>query len=291
MSSVRPRIRTFSRTAYLSLVVAAVNSYTQDKVVWSKQEQPIKQQVEELRSVPEDTRAQNIRALASEIRKLPPSANKVELASWLVSLCTEGDFGYDARQEPATTLSDALQETPLPDARGKIAYPYRGLAQLVRYEHVHVTLNDPKFKQAIELLEARDQNRQRTDFVLNDLEGKSWSLAGLHGKVVLVNFWATWCEPCRREIPDLNSLYQQFRNQGLVILGISDEDSQKVTAFKVQNPIIYPVLLDPDRKVNQQLAVEGVPKAFYTIARVNWSPRRSTCERLTSSLRCWRKPD
>jgi peroxiredoxin len=212
--------------------------------------------------LPDDARAKNTRTLALEIDKLSPSENKVTLASWLASLCTEGDLGHDAVQKASTTLSDALQETPLPDARGRIAYPYRGLAQLVRYAHVRVNLDSPKFREAMTLLEARDETRQRIDFMLKDLSGTPWSLAGLHGKVVLVNFWATWCPPCRREIPDLNTLYQQFRDQGLVILGISDEERAKVTAFKAQHPMNYPVLLDPGRKVNQQFAVEGLPQSF-----------------------------
>ncbi len=63
-------------------------------------------------------------------------------------------------------------------------------------------------------------------------------------------------------MPDLNTLYQQFKDQGLVILAISDEESQKVTPFLAQHPVFYPILLDPGRKVNEQLGVESIPRSF-----------------------------
>ncbi|HEY8669912.1 MAG TPA: TlpA disulfide reductase family protein, partial [Terriglobales bacterium] len=82
------------------------------------------------------------------------------------------------------------------------------------------------------------------------------------GKVVLLNFWATWCPPCRKEMPDLETLYQRFAPQGLVILGISDEEAGKVKPFIEQQKISYPVLLDPGRKVNEQFQIDGIPKTF-----------------------------
>jgi peroxiredoxin len=94
------------------------------------------------------------------------------------------------------------------------------------------------------------------------LQGKSWTLKDLRGKVVVVNFWATWCPPCRKEMPDLDALYQQFKDQGLIILAISDEEVAKVQPFIEQRKISYPILLDPGRKVNDLFEVEGIPKSF-----------------------------
>jgi peroxiredoxin len=111
-------------------------------------------------------------------------------------------------------------------------------------------------------LEADDQRRQEADFTLTDLHGKTWSLKELKGKVVLVNFWATWCPPCRKEMPDLNALYQRFKDQGFVVLAISDEEANKVKPFIVERKISYPVMLDPGRKVNELFQVEGIPKSF-----------------------------
>jgi peroxiredoxin len=111
-------------------------------------------------------------------------------------------------------------------------------------------------------LEADDAQRQRADFTLTDLQGKAWHLKDLRGQIVLVNFWATWCPPCRKEMPDLQSLYAQFKNQGVVVLSISDEESAKVSPFVAERDITYPVLLDPGRKVNEEFKVEGIPKSF-----------------------------
>jgi peroxiredoxin len=94
------------------------------------------------------------------------------------------------------------------------------------------------------------------------LDGKPTKLSDLHGKVVLVNFWATWCPPCRKEMPDLETLYERFGAKGFVVLGISDEETTKVEPFVRERKISFPVLLDPGRKVNEMFVVEGIPKSF-----------------------------
>jgi peroxiredoxin len=193
---------------------------------------------------------------------LPATPNKLRLAVGLANLSTEGDFGHDTLQEVATTLADTLRQQPVPDDHGQPAAPYVVLAQLVRYEHVQTSLDVSQFKAAMAKLEADDRRRQEADFTLTDLQGKTWSLRELKGKVVLVNFWATWCPPCRKEMPDLNTLYQRFKDQGFVILAISDEEVGKVKPFIAERNISYPVMLDPGRKVNDLFQVEGIPKSF-----------------------------
>src|ERR1051326_9369182 len=112
------------------------------------------------------------------------------------------------------------------------------------------------------ILQHDDDTRQKADFTLTDLAGKNWTLSSLRGKGVLVNFWATWCPPCRKEMPDLESLYQQYSEKGLVILAISDEETAKVKPFIDERKITYPVLLDPGRKVNDLFRIAGIPKSF-----------------------------
>jgi peroxiredoxin len=232
------------------------------QVVWSNQEKPIADQIRGLRGLADDVRAGTTKNLAIEIRQLPVTLNKLRLANDLANLSTEGDFGRDTLQEVATTLATALHEWPLQAKQGQPPGPYVELAQLVRYEHVQATLDDPQFAAAISKIEADNERRQQADFTLTELNGKTWTLKELRGKVVLVNFWATWCPPCRKEMPDLETLYKQFKDQGLVILAISDEDEGKVKPFIAEQKVTYPILLDPERKVNELFEIEGIPKTF-----------------------------
>jgi peroxiredoxin len=229
---------------------------------WTSDEKPIYDQIRHLRDLPDDVRAGATKQLAIQIRQLPVTPTKLVLAYDLANLSTEGDFGHDTLQEVATTLAGALRERPISQDNGRPAAPYVELAELVRYEHVQASSDDPQFAAAMSKLEADDASRQQADFTLADLRGKTWNLKELRGKVVLVNFWATWCPPCRKEIPDLETLYNRFEAQGLVILGISDEDANKVKPFVAERNITYPVLLDPGRKVNELFQVAGIPKTF-----------------------------
>lgn len=220
------------------------------------------EQLRGLRGLPDDQRTGATRRLALQIRQLPASKKKVSLASALGNLSTEGDFGRDALQEVATTLADSLREHPLPPERGEPAFPYTELAQLARYEHLQTSLQDPQLADAAARLEADDESRQQADFTLADLQGKPWHLKGLRGQVVLINFWATWCPPCRKEMADLETLYRRFKKDGLVVLAISDESESKVAPFISQRNLSYPILLDPDGKTGRKFRLYGIPKSF-----------------------------
>ena len=234
----------------------------QQEIVWTSQEKPIADQLRGLRKLPDDVRGKTNKELALQIRQLPATPNKVRLAVGLASRSTEGDFGRDSLQAVTSTLADALREQPQPDEKSEPAGAYMELAQLERYEHMEVSLDAPAYKTAMAKLVADDQRRQQADFTLTDLQGKTWNLKDLRGKVVLVNFWATWCPPCRKEMPDLEALHERFESKGFVILAISDEEQDKVKPFIADYKITYPVLLDPGRKVNDLFQVDGIPKSF-----------------------------
>lgn len=241
--------------------LVATSLAAQETIVWSEREKPIAEQIGGLRKLDDVPRARVTKDLALEIRTLPDTPNKLALAGGLASRATEGDFGRDTLQEVTTTLADALQQ----DAgfnRPRAKPLYVELASLVRYERMQASSDDPEYAAAMAKLEADDAARQKADFTLLDLQGKPWHLRDLNGNVVLVNFWATWCPPCRKEMPDLETLYEKYRDQGFVILAISDEESVKVAPFIAERKISYPVLLDPGRKVNGLFVVEGIPKSF-----------------------------
>ena len=91
-----------------------------------------------------------------------------------------------------------------------------------------------------------------SDFTLRDVDGKNVSLSDFSGKVVLIDFWATWCVPCTAEIPHLETLYQQHKNEGFVVLGISmdgPETIANVASFVRSNNMSFPVLLDEETRV------------------------------------------
>jgi peroxiredoxin len=244
------------------LVFLAAALPAEEKVVWSDSEKPIVEQLHGLRKLDDAVRARTTKDLALRIRQLPVVPNKLRLAGALASLSTEGDFGKDTLQEVTTTLASALHEQPPRGKSGEPDYLYVELASLVRYEHMQAASDNPQFGAAIVKLDADDAKRQNADFTLADLQGKAWHLQDLRGRVVLVNFWATWCPPCRKEMPDLDALYNKFKDHGFVVLAISDEAAAKVSPFIAERKISYPVLLDPGRKVNDAFIVEGIPKSF-----------------------------
>jgi peroxiredoxin len=246
----------------LTSLALAVAVCAQDKTVWSDQEKPIVEQLRGLRKLDDSVRARTTKDLAFQIRQLPVVPNKLQLAGALAGLSTEGDFGHDTLQEVTSTLAAALREQPPASKAGEPDSLYVQLASLVRYEHMQASSDNPQFAAAMAKLERDDANRQKADFTLKDLQGQSWHLRDLQGKVVLVNFWATWCPPCRKEMPDLDALYNKFKDQGFVVLAISDEQAVKVSTFIGERKISYPILLDPGRKVNDLFQVEGIPKSF-----------------------------
>lgn len=97
-----------------------------------------------------------------------------------------------------------------------------------------------------------------------DLAGKTVSLSDFKGKVVLVDFWATWCDPCKEEIPDLVKMQDRLKGKGFAILGVSmDEEGRKaVQRFVAKRPITYPLILNNGERAPKGWVVPGLPTAY-----------------------------
>lgn len=102
------------------------------------------------------------------------------------------------------------------------------------------------------------------DFKLKDLTGKEVSLSDYKGKKVFLNFWATWCPPCKAEMPEMEMLYQETKNSDLVILAVNlDEEKNTVQKFINSNKYNFPVLLDTGNIVASQYEVVSIPTSFF----------------------------
>jgi len=101
-------------------------------------------------------------------------------------------------------------------------------------------------------------------FVLRDLEGKTVSLESLKGKVILLNFWATYCVPCKTEMPSMNALYEALKDKGFLVIAVSIDTSEKpVKSFVSGKRLRFPVVLDRDKEVFfDAYAVLGLPTSF-----------------------------
>jgi peroxiredoxin len=105
---------------------------------------------------------------------------------------------------------------------------------------------------------------QAEDFQLADLDGKTQSLSQYRGKIVLVNFWATWCKPCTTEMPAMQTIYNKLRDKGFVVLAVNElEDDAKVREHIKQYGHTFPVLMDRDNKVANQFGVFGLPVSVF----------------------------
>jgi len=101
------------------------------------------------------------------------------------------------------------------------------------------------------------------DFTLPRLDGTELHLSDLQGQVVLVNFWATWCPPCRGEMPGIEALWQRYREQGLAVVGVSEDTARLawIQQTAAELGVTFPVLLDRQGEVGRRYHVAGLPSS------------------------------
>ena len=120
-------------------------------------------------------------------------------------------------------------------------------------------------KEAIE--KALSDINKAPDFTLKAINDSTYTLSKLKGNVVLINFWATWCGPCRMEIPEFNELYEKYHNEGFELLGISISDTKKqlknyTNSYKVKYPLLYGSANDLNKITTDFGGVYAVPSSF-----------------------------
>lgn len=101
------------------------------------------------------------------------------------------------------------------------------------------------------------------DFVLTAPDGSRHSLVEMRGKPVIVNFWATWCPPCRAEMPSMQRAWEQIKDDGILMLAVNvGEDAQTISQFTSEVPVDFPLPMDLDSKVTQRWPMRGLPTTF-----------------------------
>jgi len=102
------------------------------------------------------------------------------------------------------------------------------------------------------------------NFTLKSRSGENIKLSELRGQVVLVNFWASWCGPCRQEMPILEKLYKKYESLGFVILGVNvDDDPAQAESLLKLIGVSFPVLFDSDKKISEKYGVAAMPSSFF----------------------------
>ncbi len=110
---------------------------------------------------------------------------------------------------------------------------------------------------------ALDSGDRSPEIGLNDLRGNAVTLESLRGKVVIVDFWASWCEPCREEMPVLDRLYRDNRERGLVVIGVSvDNGIDNVRTFLRRNAVSFPIVHDAEHEVAERFEPSRMPSSY-----------------------------
>jgi peroxiredoxin/outer membrane lipoprotein-sorting protein len=174
---------------------------------------------------------------------------RVVLQDRMIKIVPESPFGGPATIVQTTTYSVVDVDGPLPDSLFTFA-PQPGTEEVEQI---------PRFAS----LSSSLRGLPAPSFSLSRLDGTAVTLDSLRGKTVLLNFWATWCGPCRTEMLALQSIYEELQTDDLVVLGINeDESAADVTAFLYERGVAFPIVLDPVSAVGRLYEVNSIPNTL-----------------------------
>ena len=103
------------------------------------------------------------------------------------------------------------------------------------------------------------------DFTLADMDGETHSLSDLRGQVVMLNFWGTWCPPCRREMPSMERLYNKYKDQGMIVVAVNQWENEDIVfefTGRLSLSPTFPILFDRESRVAEQYKVKGLPTTY-----------------------------
>jgi peroxiredoxin len=180
--------------------------------------------------------------------------------------------GLTRRQpSPESSFVDGHSFTPSPSGRGAISIVGKQVKSWVRV-FIFIFLLFLSFCNLTYAMGEKPVKQNKTSalpqaaaigFTLKDLNGKSHSLSDYKGKVVFLNFWATWCPPCRQEMPSMQKMFKSWDNKKYVMLAVNiGESKSKVASFARENGYTFPILLDTNKSLAREYMVRGIPTTY-----------------------------
>ncbi|MBZ5636942.1 MAG: TlpA family protein disulfide reductase [Acidobacteriia bacterium] len=209
------------------------------------------------RDLPLEKRAALIPHAVEALRLIPLPSDELPPAENLLDIVDAVAWTDGSVIKPVVAeYLDVTQKT------GRHPGQYHWIARDERGGKFALDSDDPSLLAMRTIIDLEEAVLPNYDFTLTDLDGKARRLSEQRGKIVLLNFWATWCGPCRAEMPLLDKTNQDWAAKGLAMFNITDETAETVTSFLRQFKYSLPVMLDNSRKVFDRYDVLGIPRTY-----------------------------